>query len=400
MSKSQLEQLILEENESVSLDFKAIQYKKEKLEDFLIDINAMANAITKKSKYIVVGVKAYPDGRREYLGINEAFTDEANYQKLVHDKIEPEIHLDYFPLEMNGVTLGVFHISECDDPPYMFKASYNKIKKGSCHIRIGTHQTEVTRIHIDKFFAIKMEKQKLIDKIDVLVMMNGSIVDEIKPMSNLSFPSDHQANEIKRVIENKKKQLDNSPKELHNIINRDFVTPNFLVTGYNAYENRSIETLEENLKNIKSIYKEDDLYYLFEECSFKLNFELLNRGKGYLEDATIEIELERNDGLLIASKIFHEPDNRSLIDKKLRPKVNVNFEHLHYPKVQKRENVYKISEDVGNIKHHIPCEVFKVPVRLVLSKKFDKDNLEFMIKVYAKNLQKPLENRVSLNVTK
>ena len=71
-----IEQLIFEGYESSYLDFKAVQYRKEKYEDFLTDVMAMANANTKKAKYIVIGVKVSSNGLKDFIGISEQFIDE------------------------------------------------------------------------------------------------------------------------------------------------------------------------------------------------------------------------------------------------------------------------------------------------------------------------------------
>jgi hypothetical protein len=192
-SMATLEEIILTQNESSNLDFKANQYRKEKFEDFLVDIISMANANTYNSRYIVVGVKAHANGEKEFIGINETFTDEAIYQQVVHENIEPDIKLEYFSLTTKGVLLGVFHLSDFQDPPYMLKKDYGKLKKGDSFIRKGSHQTRLTRKDFDKIFIQINERQNRIDDIQVISIINGQKTHEIQPIENVRFPSDEAA---------------------------------------------------------------------------------------------------------------------------------------------------------------------------------------------------------------
>src|SRR5689334_1846436 len=108
---SYLDDLIEYENENTSLDFKREQYLREKFEDLLRDLIAMANADLSGERHIIVGVKHLPDGTRKFWSINPPeFVDSANYHQLARENVEPEIHFDYSPHEFGGHLLGVFRI--------------------------------------------------------------------------------------------------------------------------------------------------------------------------------------------------------------------------------------------------------------------------------------------------
>ncbi len=389
-----LEQIILEQNESSNLDFKATQYKKGKFEDFLVDIISMANADTNNSKYIVVGVKAHANGEKQLIGINETFVDEATYQQLINENIEPDIKLDYFSLVIKDVTLGVFHLSDCQDPPYMLKKDYGKLKKGDSFIRKGSHQTRLTRKDINRILLLINERQNRIDDIQVTTIINNEKTQEIQPIENLRFPSDAAAEEIKQILKEKEDLIANT-RHLSPLIDIDIQQ-----IGGTPYRNRSTKTLKKNLADVKDTYKEDDHYYLLETMAFKLNFELLNTGSSYLEDASIEVEIEEAEGLLISSKIVKKPDNRSWPDKINRPVIASGFDHIHHPSVTKQNGNCTIFETIGNLKHLIPAMAFKTPVRFVLAKKYQPDHLVFKIKIFGKTFRKPLEKSLELKIRK
>lgn len=387
-----LEKFIQDGFECAHLDFKAIQYRKERYDSFLVDVVAMANAQTSKPKYIVIGVKAETDGSKEFLGIDEPFVDEATFQQLVMENIEPDIKLEFFPFQHNDVTLGIFHISECENPPYMLKKDYGKLKRGDGFIRKGSHQTRITRKDIDAFFQLATEKKKRIDDIQIRCLISDIAAESISPIENPEFPSENAAEKIKRIL--------NQKKELAARNSNFYVDMDFPQIGGTPYEKRSIKTLEQNLKDVKETYQEDDIYCLLEECSYKLNFELLNLGKVYLEDASIEVTINKDDGLIIPERIPNKPDRESWIYKINRPYNISNFSNIDYPTVKRGEAQIKIFDTIGDLKHLIATKAFKTPIRLVISGKFPKPSLVFNVKIYGKSFEKPMEKHIELLVEK
>jgi schlafen family protein len=86
-----LEDILRFHVEGNSVDFKAVEYKKEQFPALLKDIPAMANSATNDDRYIIIGVKLHPDGTRSFDGISGEPTDSAIFQQLTHENIEPEL---------------------------------------------------------------------------------------------------------------------------------------------------------------------------------------------------------------------------------------------------------------------------------------------------------------------
>ncbi|MFI8715387.1 helix-turn-helix domain-containing protein [Brevibacillus brevis] len=153
-------EIIRYENENIYVDFKRSQYQNN--EDFLKDIMAMANANTDVSKrYIIIGVKHSPGGSREYFSIpTEEFKDDAIYQDLVRNNIEPEIKFIYRPVEFEGHLLGVFEISECENRPYVMKKKFGTLEQGACYIRRGSQQGRAVRTDLEIMYEERYKKQR------------------------------------------------------------------------------------------------------------------------------------------------------------------------------------------------------------------------------------------------
>ena len=168
--------------------------------------------------------------------------------------------------------------------------------------------------------------------------------------------------------------------------------------GGTPYENRSISTLEKNLKSIKETYQDDDLYYLFEKKANKINLSITNNGDEYIEDSSIEVQFEKNEKFLIADSVHREPDNRSWLDKINYTPVGPTWDEMHYPKVTENENDYIVFENVGDLKHKIPIDIFQVPIRFVAGQNCLNQEIVVKVKVFGKNLPKPIEDELKIMI--
>ncbi len=181
-------EIIEHENESMCVDFKKTQYQKENRDEFLKDIMSMANANTDTNKrYIIIGVKQVPSGEREFHPIPaEAFTDDAEYQSLVRNNIEPEIKFSYQPIMFKECRFGVFEIIECNQRPYMFKKDVVRYKKGECYIRRGSQIERVNRYDLEVMYEERYKMQRERDiKFSHLHLLRYEFVNNKRVLSDL-----------------------------------------------------------------------------------------------------------------------------------------------------------------------------------------------------------------------
>lgn len=388
---TEISDLIEFENENSSLDFKAIQYKKEMYESFLKDIMSLANSMSKDDKYIITGVKHKTNGERDLLGISEIFVDDATYQQLVDANIEPHIDFSYLPYEYNGKIFGVFQIKECTNPPYMMKKDYGNLKIGDSYIRKGSFQKRLTRKDIDNHQAIL--KNKDISKDINISLSEDEIVHEIKlEMNKILLPSEITKKRIEEIIIQKEQELRENP-----ILGKIFLP--VLPSTYNtSYENRDLPTLRSNLEKISKTFEEQDKYYLNEETAHKLNVFLHNNSNEFLEDTSIEILIPCSDKYIVRDSIFREPYSTQPIIN-TAPRI-ASWSELNYPKVETKENIYKIYREIGNVKHKLPVEALKVPLRIVISSDTNELEIEINVKVFAKNIENPIHQKLRINLTR
>lgn len=378
-----LSNLIQYENENTALDFKAIQYKKDNNENFLKDIISLANAITKNQKFIIIGVKHYSNGERDLLGIDENFIDDASYQQIVDSNIEPHLSFKYFPYKYENKIFGIFQILECSNPPYMMKKALGKLNLGDSFIRRGSHQTRLTRKDID-YYESTRNKSDISDNIVISFSEKESIANLVTQRNEFELPSTLKKREIESVI--RKKEESNSPLK------------NFTISSYNPfsfvpYENRSLDDLRLNLNNVMKDYEEEDTYCLFEQNAYKINFYIHNKSTEFLEDVSIEITVKKTDQFLIRDDIYVKSKKYHPLIKDM-PRV-ATWEEINYPSVKSKDEEYIINNELKHVKHHLPTEILSVPIRVVLFSRTE-ILIKFQIKVFAKNLDKPIINILQL----
>lgn len=377
-----LDDLIKYENESTRIDFKSTPYKKEKFDDFIKDIMSMANADIETDRYIIVGVKTHPNCEKEFLGIQKIdFLDSATYQQIISSNVEPAINLEYFSHQIDETFYGIFKISNCSNQPYLMKKDFRpSLKKGDGYIRIGSHQRKLERQDYDRIFSKRMSEKSFDGDIDIKFSDNKNTTINLSPLKNFVFPSFQIAEKIKKILEERKQ--------------KPFVDAGFFFSATSdlfrskPYEERTTEELEKNLANVHKTYADDDDYELFELNSHKINLLIENKGQQYIEDATIEVEFPKIDGLLIADQIYSEPYHQSS-PFEIAP-IRSNLNKIYYPSVKDKKESFVVSQTIGNIKHHLPVTAFQEPIRLIFGPKTSGVTIEIKCKIYAKNLAKPV----------
>lgn len=383
-----LDDLLKYENEHTMLDFKAIEYKKDKFTELLKDVMSMANNQSKGDGRIVFGVKVKSNGHRDFIGLDsENMTDAATYQQLVEENIEPSMEIEYNPYRYKDVKLGILKIKSCNNPPYMMKKDYGALTKGDSFIRIGTHTRRLTRTDFDKIQESKIQQPQFIDEIKIWFTGTTYLKDIELNTIEIVLPSDEQAERIKEII----KKKENDP--LSGLSNTLPSFPLYRTT----YEERGVDTLKENLKNVKQAYQEDDLYEIYEKNSHKLNLSVLNTGQEYLFNCSIEVRIEKTDGLIIAPEVRGKPIPNDKYEITTIAK-GPSYEELNYPCYKEDDTHYIYFEDLGDLRHNISQELFEFPILIKFLKGIQTNRVLLEMKIFGKNLAKPIEDQLTINI--
>ncbi|AHJ95546.1 AlbA family DNA-binding domain-containing protein [Hymenobacter swuensis] len=412
-----IQEIILHEAESTAVDFKATAYKPASNPEFIKDVLAMANAQVSGDRYLIVGVKHYPDNTREILGVPpEDQLDDASYHKAILENIEPEIPFAYSYIEVKGKAVGVFRIFGTDDPPYMMRKDSAGLKIGHAVIRKGTSTFNLRRADIDRMFAQRQAADPFAGKIEVQLVVDDQKVTSAPTCSEAIFPSEVARQKITSILAEKREKLqqqeaeqrrqrqatenwNNSPllKAMEQLqLPKGLGLSNLSITGARGgsrYEDRSIEELEKNLLHVKSAYREHDLYAKFEEQAHQLNFVLLNNSEQYVEDCSLTVRLHNDAGISIATKIIDRPEAQSSYST-----ATAHFLQMRYPHVQEDAGEYLIQESIKSLKHGVENYAFQEPLRVFVPHQASGRQLHFHLTLTAKNLRKPVTKEVILAI--
>ncbi len=389
-----IDELIQYYQEGEFLDFKQEEYNENNKPNLIKDILAFSNANIKGDRYIIIGVHK-KDGHTTLFNI-ESKLDSANIQQYVHANITPELTIEYSPYPYNGHNLMVLTIKEPTEQPYMtlkdvmYSGGKVCLKANECWIRKGSYQLTATRKDIDRMYAVKAEQSGFTGNIFITFPETGTDTTEIESLKNLESPSDKNAKELEKIIKHKEELKEKNPFSYQLSI-RQTIIP----WQGTTYEERDLETLKKNLKNIKKTYSDEDFYYLFEKKAFKLNLDICNDGVNYLEDASIEIKIPKIKKLIIADQVHFVQRSNSNPLVPYTPRTP-SFDELNYPVVKVEKDHFIITEEMGNIKHNIKQQVFKAPLRMAVGSVDSGTEVILYCKIFGKNLKNPIEKEVKI----
>src|SRR5690606_5603005 len=232
---------------------------------------------------------------------------------------------------------------------YMMKKRYGKLDGGYSCIRKGSFQKRLTRSDIDEHLKVK-EDRDISTEVFVSLDDKDVVKNVILRKEKLYFPSRIKRREIEEIIKNQKKEKTNN--SLHQDLMK--IRKGISFTGWVPYEDRDIETLENDLKNLDEVYKEDDKYYLCEEKAKRINFYILNQSSNFLEGTSVEIVIPKSENYCIMKHIYKKSVTYSYpFISKMQPPTP-SFDELGYPNIEiNKDGNYRICSEIGNVKHKL-----------------------------------------------
>ena len=402
-----IDDIIEYDEESTNLDFKQEEYHKSDYASLIKDISSMANALNSETKRIVIGIKHRPGEDKEFIGI-EKLTDQATFENIIQENIEPNINFKYYSHKFKNVTLGIIEIYDNYDKPYMMRKDYATLKKGDMWIRKGSRQSRVTREDLNKMFDLRKNvafDNKVAIGFGKNLEKDTSIIKVNIPRE--TFPSEVRKRELKDLIKKiderysvNTEENDREPSALEKLAlvgmglfgefrdsDKSIRIGYDSLTNFPVYKNK--EEILTLIENIEDIYYNNDCYYLYEENSSKFNCQIYNDGTEFLEDVKIELFFDSNI-FIIAEKIYEEPHATSLLCTAVKT-IDYN-----YPFVYKDGN-YIVAENYHDqIRHKTLTNVFDEDLRILIKPSANVNDAEIKYKIGAKNLAHHIEGTLKI----
>ena len=136
---------LLAQPEGPQIDFKRDPYRLQEEEgraDFIKDVLSMANTPRGNDSYIVLGVKAHSDGKKDLYGLTVS-SDDNEYQSAVAPKVHPCPRFVYVPIQYQGKSYGVIEIRREHRGPFQATVDVGKkVRRYVIYWRRGTTNDE------------------------------------------------------------------------------------------------------------------------------------------------------------------------------------------------------------------------------------------------------------------
>ncbi len=379
--------IIRSEPEHPGYDAKDVPYTTQEHEEFLKDVLALANADFEGDRYIIIGLKIYPDGRRDFVGVApDQLRDSATYDQLVRENIEPAVQLSYTPFLFEDKHYGVFRISGCTDQPYLMKKQFRKLHKGEGWIRSGTSKDWLVRRDYDRIYSQKAELEGFKDPVEVTFEAPGHPTElGIASAGSIALPSQVAAYHIRSLLAQRRQTGRGEDVGARSI---------GAITGSYSYEARTNEELERDLAKLEERnLSARDKYVLFEKNGHKISLRLYNSGTAHIQDALVRVQIPNIPGLAVADNIYDEP-----IYGPGGMRLNFPMANNGYPDVAENESEYIIESALGDLRHRVATPAFAVPIRVVVAKEAEGQRIPLTCTLYGKNLRQPRSHTLTLIV--
>ena len=393
------------EPEHSALDFKRIQYSPDKHEDFLVDLMALANAHVAGDRHIIVGVIPVPGGPNNLRGIDSSMViDDAVYQKLVRDNIEPEIGFSYSAEQVDDVVLGVFRLFACDDRPYTMRKDYRNLRRGIGYIRKGTHQTLLAREDLDRIYSARVEATRPHGVFAVFDASGDPVVLNVPPASSDPLPSQRAAAQIRAILDNRARRTAERAAQLESGKEAAFIdqflgdtinNPRALLRlpGYGiSYEETSTDELQQELARVSSAYAEEDTYEFGETRAAKINIKIVNKGTVCVYGAAVELTIQPPPNVFVAAEPILEPTRYAAAIR--IPSLGLRG----YPDCERQGASFVFRAVIGDVRPGEIARAFGDAIRITAGARAAGSETSLAYRILGQNVDRPIEGRLSIRV--
>lgn len=382
-----LERLARSATPANGVQFRGSAYGSKAIRDFLRDVVALANASVEGARYLIVGVDIDARGRKQLNSIDKAdFSGKPAYVGLVNEHIEPPIRLQYRSISVDGKTLGIFEIGDCQDRPYMMRVDYSEtLRRGDAYMRINDTAMKMGRRQLQSLFEAKF--QDAVSSANIEIGFPGEIIhkDHRVSLCDLNqLPSAIAGAKLKQLLE-----IKNDLKSRGSTSRMARLTHARLFGSDDPYEDRTSEDLLEDMRQIERDYRDHDEHYRFEQHANEIQLVVYNQGDEAIRDASVTLVMPNHAAFDVAERL---PPVSA--DDRFSPRSST--EQAQYPAVQISDHAVQISARLGNIDAGACVNVFEVPLRACVGSELKGRKFGIQYSMFAQNLRTPARGKLRL----
>ena len=372
---------------SVGVQLRKTAYGERSVREFLRDVIAIANASVEGPRYIVVGVATDKRGRRQIAGIDRTdFAGKPAYPDLAGEYIEPQVRIQYEPVDVDGKLIGVYTIGDCHDRPYMMRADHSEtLRRGDAYMRVNDAAIKMGRRQLQALFERKF--QESVSAANVEIGFPGEIIhkDRSVPTCDLSqLPSSIAASKLRQMIEIKSGlKFPGSTTMVARLAHARLFGPDA------PYEERSTDELAAEMQEIEHEYRDQDDRFLFEEQATSLQLVVYNQGDEPVRDASLALLMPNPSELHVAIRLPKAANGDRFAQRAASDRSG-------YPTVELGDGAVRVSGRVGDIPAGELVEAFRLPLRICAGNTLKGRKLGLQYSLFAENLRTPARGRLRL----
>lgn len=369
-----------------------IQFRKDKygsggIRAFLRDVLAMANASVEGTRYIIVGADFDGKGRKRMHGVDrDDFLGKPSYQSLANEYIEPPLRIRYKPVTLEGKSVGVFEIGDCQDRPYMMRIDYSEtLRRGDAYMRVKDAAIKMGRRQLSELFERKFRDS--VSAGDVEIGFPGEIIHkdlEIATCDLSLLPSAVASQKLDQLM-----QIQSRSRNSGSTTVMARLTHARLFGADDPYVDKSPDTLVSEMRNIRKKYRDHDNHFLYESHAERVQMVIYNQGSEPILDASLSLRLPNHNSFYLADGLPKVPRKDGFADR-------TPDEIATYPSVSLRDDSIQITQKIGDITPGAPIDVFGAPLRLCIGKDLKGKRMGVQYALHGQNLRAPAKGKVRL----
>lgn len=367
------------------VQFRRAAFGKKGVRDFLRDVVAIANASVEGSRYIVVGVDVDAHGRKRITRVDRGdFDGNPSYNALVNEFVEPPVRLRYHPVDVDGKTIGVFEIGDCQDRPYMLRIDHcETLRRGDAYMRINNRAIKLGRRQLQALFEEKFRESVSASRLEIGFPGDILYKDCHIATCNLDqLPSNVARTKLRELIGARRGGFGATTTLVR-------LTHARLFGSDSPFEDRGIDELMRQLETIEEQYREEDAWFLNEARAETVQLAVLNQGDEALRDASLTIILPNHKEIHVA---------RELPPVKAGDRFQARDadEQAGYPAVSFRDDAVHVSAKLGDIAPGDVRNAYRSPLRLCVGRALAGRRIGINYTLFAQNLRTPATGKLRL----
>ena len=371
----------------VAVKFRQTAYGNNGIHHFLRDVIAMANVAVDGARYIVIGVDFDSKGRRRMKSVtSKDFSGKPSYQSLVRDYIEPSIRLNYHAVTIDDKRLGVFEIEDCREPPYMMRVDHSvKLRRGDAYVWRDGSILKLGRRELQCFFERNFRDSTAAQSVEI--GFPGEIIHKNLKVSTTDLdqlPSAIKRDKIKKLLEThaNSKNTGATTGMLRLVHARLFGSDDL-------YETWTPTKLMDEMAQIETKYRDDDLHFLFEANTQRIQFVVFNQGDEPIRDASLSIMMPNHGAFYVADQLPKIQRYGKYVDRG-------DDEQTAYPAVNVKNGAIHVANKLQEIPTGSPVNVYDVPLRICVGSDLKGRKLGIHYSLCGRNLRRPAKGKLRL----